>query len=439
MASRLLRLETFAFLSLVLVGSLLPMVMFETVKDAGQRNSLLQDYSLLFKSFSPGGDNFDWFGLEEEDKYSEEEEEDDSGPEIFTILKNRKELESSQLFSLATNWRPSFHSNRCQALLQSSLELAKTGSVGSGARPSCTQSTTFEQPLSSFLNSAQATVHVSMTHRIVYVPSISMFRIKAFYGFERAIKKRFHTKQVPERLLPLYFKHLKLNASDFFVFTLVQHPAQHFVASYNLLKVNTSREAGFESSPQSALLALQQSQAALAPKPRAENSFLLFSQVFKTMRCIPHSASKRFKDQLVSPKTVLEFDFVGRVENLEHDWRYIEAVLGVPHVPLQWGGGLYTLKHKRHGRNPHFDEVDLQLFNSTEARPVRVLEEEQEEGEQEQEEEEEEEEVKEEEAPEEEPATTAASVAAKKQFKEEFCRYYKADFECFGYDDSICD
>ena len=101
----------------------------------------------------------------------------------------------------------------------------------------------------------------------------------------------------------------------------------------------------------------------------------LHTQVWKVSRCVGAS------------RTPLGIDFIGKLENAEQDWDVIQDRLGLS------------------------PKLKLPVVHSSNAGKERLI-------------------VKQ---------TIDFKAAEMKPLVEKVCEYYRQDFECFGYDDSVCD
>lgn len=228
-------------------------------------------------------------------------------------------------------------------------------------------------------------VDISLTHKAIYVPIMKV----ATQTFQDVFRKRFKGKRIPDKQVPLYIKHHKMDLSEFFVFTFVRDPFKIFVSAYREVSKyaehNRTAHIGFtlipnkpEHEPKRALTCLKNIAHAdfhgLIPAH-------MHTQLWKAHRCLGMKHSKP-----------LNFSFVGRLEHMEEDWKYVESQLGIPHSPL------HMVHSSEDGAWSHWPKHEVSKLKF-------------------------------------DPVSSGTEYS---ELTRQVCKYYESDFDCFGYDDTLC-
>lgn len=219
-------------------------------------------------------------------------------------------------------------------------------------------------------------VDVSLTHKAIYIPVMKA----GTQMFQEVFKKRFHGQRIHDSKL---LQHIgKLNLKDFFVFTFVREPFSMFKSGYGEMSLYAAnggiKHAGFaelnftkQNEPKRSIKALEDVSNGLF------NGLVpahLHTSVWKINRCVGKIRQR------------LKIDFVGKIENIENDFKYIENQLKVNHQPLPIIHSSSTSKERMYAKK-------FLNFNNT------------------------------------------------KKFEpllKKICDYYKSDFVCFNYDNHYC-
>lgn len=281
-----------------------------------------------------------------------------------------------------TNWLKWYNSPECVKHRQRPVGRATDGEVGLGRRSLCYDvNKTVE-----WKREIGGSVDISFSHKAIYVPVMKA----GTQMFQEVFKHRFHGVRVHDREVEPLLKRHNAKLSDFFVFTFVRNPFSMFRSAYGEVSLYAAHgkilHEGFtlvdqveQNEPKRALQALDDIRhgmfAGLVPAH-------MFTQVWKTQRCVHQQRGK-------SPVVPLELDFVGHLENLDEDWKYIEQRLGVPHLPLPVIHSSDTVKERIWAKEM-----------------VKFV-----------------------------PVSRTDSPFSK--LTKRVCEYYHADFVCFGYDDEL--
>jgi hypothetical protein len=298
-----------------------------------------------------------------------EEEEERSTPRPTSQLNT-----SSSTFP---DWKSTYTSPACLAHRSRPVGRAVDGNVGRGQRAMCTDLEDTEELRKEILGS----VDVSVSHKTIYVPVMKA----GTQMFQEVLKRRFAATRVTDRDLARVLRKNKLELSDMFVFTFVRSPLSMFRSGYGEMSLYAAHDKimkqGFTliqqteaNEPARAIECLQNVGSGLFSGLVPAH---LFTQVWKTQRCMGRV------------RQPLGMDFVGRLENVEKDWKFVEERLGVAHVPL-----------------PVIHASDLAKERVMAKQMIKF-----------------------------------DAVSAARRFSNLtalVCQYYKADFDCFGYDDAVC-
>lgn len=172
---------------------------------------------------------------------------------------------------------------------------------------------------------------VSAKFKVIYVPNMKV----ASQTFRTVMEQRFSGELINQNGLRKFLMKHKHELKDYFVFTFVRNPLSHFLSAYSEVDKrasqasNTGKTArrGFlklkrntTNEPIRALEALENVQSG---QFQGLTSSHLYTQFWKVSRCISVS------------KVPLVFNYIGKIENATKDWRVIEDILRVPHVPLK--------------------------------------------------------------------------------------------------------
>jgi hypothetical protein len=239
-------------------------------------------------------------------------------------------------------WRSAYFSPRCEAYRNKPPGLGVDGRQGMGIRSACSTPVDFEPKAARSLKTANASatdteaeeeqrsellgsyVTVSLTRKAIYVPVMK----GASQYFEELVKKRLKARRMADRNVLLYLKNNGHSLSDFFVFTFVRNPFEMFESAY--VEVNkypernrTSSEASFlqleskpENEPRRAIAALNDARNGLF------NPTHMYTQLWKSHRCSGRDRRK------------LNFNFIGHLDKLEEDWKFVEQKLNITHRPI---------------------------------------------------------------------------------------------------------
>jgi len=251
---------------------------------------------------------------------------------------------------------------------------AHDGNVGRGRRAACLDNHSTDE----FRKEIFGSIDVSLSHRVIYVPVMKA----GTQMFAEVLAKRFGAVRMPDRdLLKALRKH-HVSLSDFFVFTVVRSPFSMFRSGYGEMSLYAAHgkiaRTGFALVPQTEANEPARAIECLTNVRTGTFSRLvpahLFTQMWKTHRCVGRSPWP------------LKLSFVGHLENIQADWRFVEQRLGVAHEPLP----------RIHSSDTAAERVKakLMLEFAVEGRFAHL--------------------------------TRAV------------CDYYRSDFECFGYDDALC-
>jgi len=273
-----------------------------------------------------------------------------------------------------TDWLTAYSSAACLAHRSMPVGRARDGNVGRGRRAVCLDPESTDE----FRKEIFGSVDVSLSHRVIYVPVMKA----GTQMFAEVLAERFGAVRMPDRDLLRALRKHGLALGDFFVFTVVRSPFSMFRSGYGEMSLYAAHgkiaRTGFALVPQIDANEPARALECLANVRAGTFSRLvpahLFTQVWKTHRCVGRSRS------------ALKLSFVGHLENIEADWKFVEQRLGVAHEPL-----------------PRIHSSD----NAAErAKAKRMLE--------------------------------FAATGRFANLTRAVCEYYRGDFECFGFDDALC-
>jgi len=272
-------------------------------------------------------------------------------------------------------WRRSYFSPRCEKHKKQPAGLASQGRRGMGRRAYCTTNMTMDSE--EYQLEGTGSVDISIVHRAIYVPVVK----SAASMFQEVFKRRLHGKRIADRNLLLYLKGKGLKLEDFFVFTFVRNPFDVFQSAYRSANKYEGRNKTLddttfmnidekpENEPRRAIACLNDARNGLFIPTH------MYTQFWKVQRCTGQE------------KRIIDFGFIGHLDNLDEDWKYVEMKLGLPHRPLPKAG---ESSSKKHQRKLHFDAVtdfDSQWSSLT----------------------------------------------------KQVCDYYQSDFDCFGFNRTLCE
>jgi hypothetical protein len=225
-----------------------------------------------------------------------------------------------------TFWFDSYSSPECQQYRQSPVGRASAGEVGLGRRSLCLdRNVTLE-----LKKEIEGSVDISISHRAIYIPVMKA----GTQMFAEVFKRRFGGVRVRDRDVTSFIKRHGARLGEFFVFTFVRNPFSMFRSAYGEVSLYAAHSkishSGFALWPQTVENEPERAIQALDDVRHGRFSGLvpahLFTQVWKTQRCIHHQEGKGM--------IPLELDFIGHLENLDQDWQFVEKNLMVPHIPL---------------------------------------------------------------------------------------------------------
>ena len=273
-----------------------------------------------------------------------------------------------------THWRKFFESSLCKKFRSLSPGHKADKNMGQGIRSLCHHEPS-EKKTIEYRTEIGGSIDISFQYKAIYIPVMKA----GSQMFQEVFRKRLKGKRIYDRELHYYLKKYDLRLEDFYIFTFVRNPFSTFVSAYGEVSKYTARNRtqvkGFsaiedrpENEPKRALAALEDIRKGtfhgLVPAH-------MYTQTWKVSRCMADRAL-----------TEIPLHFVGHLENLDADWKYVERQLKLSHqsLPVIHSSG-----------------------------PKRQL-----------------------------PFDAPSKSGRFSTLTREVCDYYRADFVCFGYDDSIC-
>jgi len=280
-----------------------------------------------------------------------------------------------------TAWEKFYESAKCKAFRSLPPGHGIERNLGQGQRSLCSRNQTEKQTIE-YRTELGGSVDISIIHRAIYLPVMKA----GSQMFQEVFKKRLRGRRILDREIPSYLKRFDLKLEDFFIFTFVREPLSTFVSAYGEVTKYTSRNRTFvkgfsdiedkpENEPRRALAALEDIRKGTFHGLVPAH---MHTQLWKISRCLPNREA-----------TEIKLNFIGHLENLDNDWPFVEQVLNIPHQDLPVIHSSKTSPNPIPKRSIKFD-----------------------------------------------PPSSNARFS---ELTKEVCDYYRADFACFGYDDSICD
>jgi hypothetical protein len=279
-----------------------------------------------------------------------------------------------------TDWKSHFDSPKCVKFRNLPPGHANEGNVGQGQRSLCTRNST-ERRTVEFKTELGGSIDISFIHKTIYIPVMKA----GSQMFQEVFRRRLRGKRIFDRQLNWYLKKFDFNLEDFFVFTFVRDPLKTFVSAYGEVSKYAARNRtivrGFAQIDDTPENEPSRSMACLENIKRGTFHGLvpahMHTQLWKVSRCLSDTKEK----------TDLPINFIGHLENLDQDWRYVEQVLNIPHQELPV----------------------IHSSSQIKTTPKRSLQ-----------------------------FDAPSSNERFSPLTKQVCEYYKSDFACFGYDDSIC-
>lgn len=388
MSSRLIILVVLV----VILGSFLPSIMVVMIgkgKLSPGQNMLwlFENPANLFRELSPSHDeytnqNLSYIGKQNIATMFKSVESD-----IPKLVTNTNPSEDND-YSNVTNWKRWYNSPQCLEHRSTPPGKSSLKTMGIGMRSLCSNDPN-EKLAEEYKAEIPGSIDISITHRAIYIPVMKA----ATQSFQALFRKKFHGRRIPDRMLRMYLQQHGLKLSDFFVFTFVRDPFKIFVSSYREISKyamnNRTAHTGFtlipntaENEPLRALTCLDNVRSGvfhgLVPAH-------MHTQLWKIQRCF------KSKSQV---KKNIEFNFIGHLENIDEDWKYVEKMLNIPSTPLPF---VHSASDK--SWNGHSLKQDISRLQF-------------------------------------DPVSSATSKFS--DLTKRVCEYYRSDFVCFGYDDSPC-
>lgn len=286
-----------------------------------------------------------------------------------------------QAKSEVTDWKAHFDSEACQRHKKQPPGRGDESKVGTGIRSLC-YTGEGERSTKEYKEEIYGSLDVSISHRAIYIPVMK----GASQLFQLVFKRRLKGKRIVDKTLLLYLKSHGLTLQDMFIFTFVRNPFKIFHSGYQEVNKyaerNRTKKATFhlkenriENEPARALEALHEVQngvfGGLIPAH-------MYSQLWKISRCTGRE------------KTPLDYSFIGRIENLDEDWKYVESRLNITHEELPVYHSSSNLPKSPKVAKLSYDPV------------------------------------------------SKAPISKWAELTKQVCSYYQSDFDCFGYDQSLC-
>jgi hypothetical protein len=234
-----------------------------------------------------------------------------------------------------------FYSPGCEAFRSSVAGTYQDGLLGAFSRARCVDPKTSQ----AFKDGWGSQVIISTAYRLIYYPNMKV----ASSTFKVVMRRRFQGKIVPTHELMAYLTERKLDIADFFAFTFVREPRDAWYSAYAEIDERGDKRSGklgfqkiarkHENEPVRATKCFdmvrkgEELRLDLLPKHG-------YSQFWKTQRCVrPEDGANWMtwtpRDPLtITARRFLGLDFIGKVENMDEDYRALETVLGVDHAPL---------------------------------------------------------------------------------------------------------
>lgn len=265
------------------------------------------------------------------------------------------------------NWGRFYYSPQCLHHRVHTMGKLSTHNMGQGSRVKCSEK---EKDSKEFQMEIEPSFDVSLLYKAIYIPVMKA----GTQLFQDIFKKRLKGTRITGQKQLLEFIHnAGFTVNDFFVFSFVRNPFKIFTSGYEEVNKyvvnNRTRNMGFGVLPVE-----QEPQRALACLENIRDGYFrglvpghLYTQVWKIHRCSP-----------------ISLGFIGKLEEVDQDWRYIEHRLQLPHIDL-------PVIH-----SAGEDSITKKMLKRFELNP------------------------------------------AMKDLTQSVCEYYKSDFDCFGYDSSPC-
>mmetsp|Transcript_15719 Transcript_15719/g.20675 ORF Transcript_15719/g.20675 Transcript_15719/m.20675 type:complete len:417 (-) Transcript_15719:71-1321(-) len=265
-------------------------------------------------------------------------------------------------------------SEKCINYRMNGFTANKTKNLGTGRRIRCYKNDTDSE----FRREHGGGLIISKKFKLIYIPNMKA----ASQMFKQTLETRFEAEKINQHNLGDFLQENNDLLEDYLVFTFVRDPLSHFLSAYAEVDKQKMKKAkrmnhtwGYLNIPRN--LTHEPARSIRLINDIRNGTFWgftashLYSQFWKTTRC------------LTDNHLPLLPNFVGRIENLEQDWQAVEDYLKVGHVPLE-KKHYYSHPAKKHAKM-------LDLYSTTDGSKYDVL-------------------VK------------------------EICHFYKADYECFGYE-----
>jgi hypothetical protein len=315
--------------------------------------------------------------LNGDDDLEEEDEEDDAAKKE----EEEEETAPKQTAKIKgpTNWESFYESTLCRKYRSLPPGHAATKNVGQGQRSLCSRNGT-EKRTVEYRTEIGGSLDISFQYKTIYIPVMKA----GSQMFQEVFRRRLKGRRIYDRELSYYLKKYELQLEDFFIFTFVRNPLSTFVSAYGEVSKYSARNRtlvkGFASIEDAPDNEPKRALACLEDIKKGTFHGLIpahmYPQLWKVSRCMSDRE-----------RTEVPVNFVGHLENLEEDWHYVERVLKLSHQDLPV----------------------IHSSSSTPAAPKRQL-------------------------VFDPPSKSSRFSVLTKQV----CEYYRADFVCFGYDDSVC-
>lgn len=216
----------------------------------------------------------------------------------------------------ASDWSTYYTSQQCLQLRNARPGTKAEGTMGKGQRTKCFDS---ESSTVEYRTEIDPSFDISITHKVIYFPVMKA----GTQMFQEVFRRRLQGRRIQTtKALQEYIAKHNMQASDFFSFSFVREPFRMFVSAYEeankYVMNNRSRVRGFADLPLQ-----QEPERSIVALDNVRQGYFnglipahVYPQTWKLQRC------------------GLNLSFVGKLENINEDWRYIETKLGIEHAPL---------------------------------------------------------------------------------------------------------
>jgi len=237
-----------------------------------------------------------------------------------------------------------FESPACRAIRYGPSGSALEGTVGISSRAKCSSSM---EGTEEALVERGSQILISEAYKLIYVSNMKA----ASQTLSIVMRERLKAITIGSHKINTYIEQRRavepfVKLEDYFVFTFVRDPLSMFYSAYaeidrrmdRFLKKRTSFQLinrTMKNEPNRILNCLDMVRTGSHLRSDLTPAHM-YSQVWKTQRC-PDGVGN-----------FLEFDFIGKLENIREDYYALESIIGAKHRPLRIFNGNKQSMYKKH-------------------------------------------------------------------------------------------